>query len=653
LTDPAIPARTFTPFSKADWRRLAEAGLNGANFERTLVSHTYDGIRIEPVYERAEGATLKSPRGAQPWLIVQRVDHPDPEKANRQALTDLGNGATGLTLVFCGAPTARGYGLQTPELAAMEQMLHNVLADHIHLRLEAGRSGFEAAALLVAVAKNRGYDFSTLDWSLGLDPVGAMIGTGDAGDGIAPALTRMADTIHDLAADGFGGQAALADGRPWHEAGASEAEELACVLATAVLYLRTLEKSGFDLDAAWAQIGFAIAIDPDQFLGLAKIRALVMLLQQVARSCGIEDPAAPRIHGESDWRSQTRFDPHVNILRGTMATFVAGIGGATSFTVLPFTSALGLADNFARRVARNTQLVLMEESNLARVSDPLAGSGYGEDLTGNIAREAWTLFQKIEAAGGIVAALDDGWLQEAILETAESRAKNMAHGKETLTGTSSFPNLLEKEPTVLKVEVSSKHLTSGSIDLPEGGTGERFSALVHAIGNGEKLQLGDINADYGQVTPLPSLRLAEPFEYLRVRAGAVAKGGERPTVFQAGLGPISGLIARANWTRNLFAIAGIDAVLEADLADPEKAVAAFRKSGARVACICGPDDLYGQHAAAFASALKAAGATLICLAGRPGDLQDVLTKAGIGIFLHAGCDMIASLEQVLADYDRG
>ncbi len=653
MTDPAIPVGTFKPFSRADWRKLAEAGLGGADFERTLVSHTHDGLRIEPIYERAGGATLKSPRGAQPWIIVQRADHPMPEEANRQVLIDLENGATGLTLVFSSAPTARGYGLQIPDLAAMEQTLDNVLADHIHLRLEAGRAGFEAAAPLIALAKNRVYKLSTLDWSLGIDPIGAMIGTGDAGDGAAPALTRLGDLTHCLAGEGFGGQTALADGRPWHEAGASEAGELAAILATAILYLRTLEKSGIDLDAAWAQIGFAVAVDPDQFLGLAKIRALNMLLQQVALSCGLTNPAAPRIHGESDWRSQTRFDAYVNMLRGTMTTFVAGVGGATSFTLLPFTSALGLADDFARRVARNTQLVLMEESTLARVSDPLAGSGYGEDLTGNIAKEAWALFQKIETAGGIVATLDDGWLQETVLETAESRARNLAHGQEILTGTSSFPNLLEKAPGVLKAETSSKFLCSGSIDLPEGGTGERFSALVQSIGNGEKLQLANSRSDGGQFTPLPSLRLAEPFEHLRERADAVAKGGERPTVFLAGLGPVPGLIARANWTRNLFATAGIDTDLQTDLADPEKAVEAFKKTGARIVCICGPDDLYRECAATVAAALKAGGATLVCLAGRPGDLRDPLTKAGVGIFLHAGCDMIASLEQVLAGLIAG
>jgi len=653
LTDPAIPAGIFAPFSKADWRKLAEVGLNGADFERTLVSHTHDGIRIEPIYERAGAATLKSPREAHPWTLIQRVDHPLPEDANRQALADLENGATGLTLVFSGAESARGYGLQTLDLAAIEQVLDNVLADKIHVRLEAGRSGFEAAALLVAVAKKRGYDFAALGcWSLGLDPVGAMVGIGNAGDGIAPALTHLGDLTSSLAGSGFSGQTVLADGRPWHEAGASEAVELAAILSTAILYLRTMEKSGIDLETAWARIGFAVAVDPDQFLGLAKIRALNLLLQQIARACGIKDPAAPQIHGESDWRSQTRFDPHVNMLRGTMSTFVAGVGGATSFTVLPFTSAIGLPDQFARRVARNIQLVLMEESSLARVSDPLAGSGYGEDLTKNIAKEAWALFQKVEAGGGIVAALDDGWLQETVLETAEARARNMAHGKEILTGTSSFPNLLEKEPAVLDAEASSKNLTSGVIDLPEDGAGERFYALARAIGNGEKLQLVDTDSNAGQFTPLPSLRLAEPFEYLRERAGALAKAGQHPSVFLAGLGPVPGLIARANWAKNLFAAAGIDTALEAELADPETAVKAFNKSGARVACICGPDDLYGAHAAAFASAFKAAGAAQVCLTGRPGELRGTLAKAGVDLFLHAGCDMIAGLEQVLADYDR-
>ena len=456
----------------------------------------------------------------------------------------------------------------------------------------------------------------------------------------------------DLVQRGFSGRTSLADGRPWHEAGASEAQELAAILATALLYLRTLEKAGIDLATGWQTLEVAVAIDPDQFLGLAKLRALNMLLGNIACACGLVNPTPVPIHGETDWRSQTRYDPHVNMLRATMATFVAGIGGATSFAILPFTSAVGLADEFARRVARNTQLVLMEESNLGRVTDPLAGSGYGEALSTELAEKAWELFQKIESGGGIIQTLDDGWLQDEILETAETRAREMACGKANLTGTSSFPNLTEAHPAVLDVPTSETSLSEDSIELPIGGDGDRFKALVKAICGGENLTQKIHKNSGSPFNPLPSLRLAEPFEELRQRADGIAEKNQRPLVFLAGLGPVQNFVARAIWTENTFATAGIAAQLEAGLEDGASAAAAFRKSGARIACICGTDTLYKTQAADMASALLDAGATRIFLAGRPGDLKEELESAGVSVFLYGGCDIIAALENVLIDYEN-
>ncbi len=652
MTDPAKLAGAFAELTKSDWRELAETGLKGADFERSLVSRTLDDIRVEPVYERAKSAILKSTRAGRPWTIAQRMDHPSCETANKQALIDLENGATGLALVFSGAPTSRGYGLQVANVADIETALAGIQADHIHLRLEGGASGIAVAGLLTALAEKRSYDFSELDWSLGQDPVGTVLGAGFAGNGFAPALTDLGDLTHDLLRRGFSGRICLADGRPWHEAGASEAQELAAILAAALLYLRTLEKAGIDLATAWQTLEIAIAIDPDQFLGLAKLRALNMLLGNIARACGLENSTPVPIHGESDWRSQTRHDPHVNMLRATMATFVAGIGGATSFAILPFTSAAGLADEFSRRVARNTQLVLMEESNLARVTDPLAGSGYGEALSSELAAKAWELFQKIETGGGIIEVLDDGWLQDQVLETAETRASKMAHGKAVLTGTSSFPNLAGTPPVVLDVSPSDKCFSENDIDLPLGGEGERFSALVKALGDGESLTPKIPEFAGSPFTPLPSLRLAEPFEALRQRADSIAEKNQRPLVFLAGLGPVAGFVARANWTENTFATAGIATHLEAGLEDGPNAAAAFRKSSARIACICGPDALYRAQAGDMAAALLDAGATRIFMAGRPGDLTDALEGAGISVFLYGGCDIIAALENVLIDYEN-
>ena len=247
---------------------------------------------------------------------------------------------------------------------------------------------------------------------------------------------------------GFKSPLAAADGRIIHNAGGSEAQELAYTLAVAVAYLRALEGAGIALDAARGMIEFRLAADTDQFLTIAKFRALRALWARVEQACGLE-PKPAFISAETAWRMMTRRDPWVNMLRTTIAAFSAGIGGADAVSVLPFTSALGLPDRFARRVARNTQLLLLEESNVAKVADPTAGSGGIEDLTEKLCRAAWALFQEIEAAGGAPAALESGLIQDKVAKVRAEHEAATAHRKDVLTGTSDFPNLSEAPVQVL------------------------------------------------------------------------------------------------------------------------------------------------------------------------------------------------------------
>ena len=220
----------------------------------------------------------------------------------------------------------------------------------------------------------------------------------------------VAAVAADLARRGFKGPFAVADGRVVHNAGGSEAQELAFALAAAVAYLRAFEAGGIALDAARRMIAFRLTADADQFLTIAKFRAMRRLWARVEESCGLA-PAPAFVEAETAWRTMTRDDAYVNILRATIAVFSAGVGGADAITVLPFTAARGLPDRFARRVARNTQLVLLDEAGIAHVADPTAGAGWSEDLTGKLCRAAWTLFQEIEAAGGAAAALEQGLIQ--------------------------------------------------------------------------------------------------------------------------------------------------------------------------------------------------------------------------------------------------
>ena len=252
---------------------------------------------------------------------------------------------------------------------------------------------------------------------------------------IVPAVTGA---IKGLAAMGFKGPLAAADGRVIHDAGGSEVQELAFVLACGVAYLRAIEQAGIALEDAQGMVYARLSADADQFLTLAKFRALRLLWARVEQACGLT-PKPLFIAADTAWRMLTQRDPYVNMLRATMATFSAGLGGANAITVLPHTLALGLPDPFARRAARNTQLVLLEESNLAKVSDPAAGSGGIETLTGQLCEAAWALFQEIEKAGGIFAALEQNLIQRKVAATRAAREANIAKRRDVLTGASEFP----------------------------------------------------------------------------------------------------------------------------------------------------------------------------------------------------------------------
>jgi methylmalonyl-CoA mutase len=335
------------------WRARVAAILKGESVEK-LVSQTADGIRIEPLYQQIQGPRVNRAEHA-PWIVMQRVDHPDGLKANAQALDDLENGAGGLCIVNRDADVAR--------------VLEDVALHAIHTRLEGGDG---LARTFAAYVGKQPIDPARLHVSFGVSDAGL---------------------VNELVTQGFRGPFFEADGRAFHEQGASEAQELACVLAQIVGALRE-----FDHLSPEAIIGVTLAANQDMFLTLAKFRAIRLLWARVLEASGVADQPL-RLHGETSRRMMARLDPHTNILRATAAVFGAGLGGADTFTVLPFSIAQGLPNAFARRMARNTQLILLEESHLWRVADPASGSGYVESLTHDLCERAWAIFQGIEKTG--------------------------------------------------------------------------------------------------------------------------------------------------------------------------------------------------------------------------------------------------------------
>jgi methylmalonyl-CoA mutase len=605
-------AADFAPASYDDWRKLVDGVLKGAPFER-LVGKTADGLKIDPIYRRATNATPVAGRAAAaPWQIMQRIDHPDATQANAQALHDLDNGATGLTLVFAGANGAHGFGLE-PSAEAVEKVLDGIFIDAgIAIELEIGPQSRMAAIHVAEYAKRKGLDPAACDIRFGLDPLGACAVWGFSPYSWAEIAPTVTGGIKGLAAMGFKGPFAPADGRVIHNAGGSEVQELAFVLASLVAYLRAIEQAGVALEAAQGMLYARLSADADQFLTLAKFRALRLLWARIEQACGLT-PKPLVIAADTAWRMLTQRDPYVNMLRATMATFSAGLGGANAMTVLPHTLALGLPDPFARRAARNTQLVLLEESNLAKVSDPAAGSGGIETLTRQLCEAAWSLFQEIEKAGGIFAALEQNLIQRKVAATRAVREANIARRKDVLTGASEFPNLHEADVAVLDAKPV--------VLAPYGEAKFKFEAL-------------------------PPIRLAAPFEALRDKSdGRLKSNGARPTIFLANLGTPADFTARAAFAKSFFEIGGIEALDTQGFTDPSALAAAFKASGAEVACLCSSDKVYAGHAEAAAKALHAASARHIYMAGRPGEQETALRGAGVGDFIFAGGDALAMLQE--------
>jgi len=601
-------ARDFPPADEAAWKALVEEALKGAPFA-SLRSRSYDGIAIEPLYPRATDANLIEGRApGAPWAVMQRIDLPDPEAANGQILDDLVNGANGLVLVFPGAVSDYGYALPPTE-AAIASILQGIhLEAGIDVEVEFGPPSRQASGMLAAHVKAKGLQPAAVRMRFGFDPLGAMALSGAPPKPWPELAPVVAGLIADLAGQGFAGPFAVADGRPVHAAGGSEAQELAFVLANAVAYLRAMEERGIKLDDARRYIFFRLAADQDQFLTIAKFRAIRKLWTRIEEACGL-DPRPAFVCAETAWRMMTRRDPHGNIVRGTIAALAAAVGGADAVTVLPFSAALGLPDAFARRIARNTQTILIEEANIHRVADAAAGSGAIEGLTDALCAAAWTLFQEIEREGGTAKALEAGSIQRAVAKVRADREANVARRKDSLIGTSDFPDLAEEAVNVLASAAPSPH------SAPQA---HRFE-------------------------PLPRMRVAEPFERLRDRSDDyLARHGTRPKVFLACLGRASDFNARASFAKSLFESGGIEAVQ----GDGDNLVKRFKDSGAKLACLCSSDKVYAREAADAAQALIQAGAVCVYLAGKPGAEFE---KAGISTFLNQGCDTLAILE---AAYDK-
>ncbi|MCF1505544.1 methylmalonyl-CoA mutase family protein [Afifella sp. H1R] len=446
------PLNIFPQPAAEDWRTLADKALKGAEFA-SLRSETRDGISIEPLYPRAADAAPIAARSG-PWRIVQRIDHPEPTAASRQALADLSGGADGLALVFAGAPSAAGFGLPESE-EAIATALEGVELPAIHLRLEPGADAVQTARRVAALVAKMNFSPADCSIAFGIDPIGRFARFG--GDISSVDFFALAVLLRELETAGFAGTVLEADGRIYHSAGASEAQELAAVVATIAGLVRGLAAEGLSPGEVLPKIGVTLAAGHDQFATIGKFRAVSLLTRRLGEVCGVSD-FSPRLHGETASRMMMAADAHNNLIRTTIAAFSAAAGGAQTLGVLGFSSAHGLPDRAARRYARNIQHLLMAESGIHHLDDPAAGSGAVEALTDALCEKSWAEFQAIEAEGGILKSLIDQAFTGRIAKARKALLEKIADGASPFVGATLYPN--PKEPEIA-VEASQIPQQSG------------------------------------------------------------------------------------------------------------------------------------------------------------------------------------------------
>jgi methylmalonyl-CoA mutase len=549
--------------------RPPEKQLSVEQSMKRLTVHTVDGIDIKPMYRRDDvpgplgypgvapftrGTTVRNGE-ADAWDVRALHEDPDADFTAKAILTDLERGVTSIWLRT---------GSDAVNPADVATVLSDVLLEMVKVEVSSREDQQAAAEALFAVYEASDKPKDHLAFNLGLDPIGLAALQGTAAD-----LSGLGAWVERIAAYPKG-SAITVDSTIYHNAGAGDVAELAWALATGAEYVRALVEQGVDVNDAFRTIEFRVTATHDQFLTIARLRALRTCWQRIGEVFGVDEAnRGARQNAVTSWRELTREDPYVNILRGTIATFAASVGGAEAITTLPFCAAFGLPDDFVRRIARNTGIILAEEVNIGRVNDPGGGSFYVESLTDALAKAGWAEFQKTEAAGGMAAALVGGHVAEVLSECNTERAKRLASRRQPITAVSEFPML---DARTVEVKPNPEAPARGGLEWH---------------------------------------RDSEVFEKLVDRSAALP---ERPKVFLACLGTRRDFGGREGFSAPVWHVGGIETP-EVEGGTVDEIVAAFKDSGAQVVDLCSSAKVYAEQGVEVAKALRQAGAKAVYLSG--------------------------------------
>ncbi|MBW2734071.1 MAG: acyl-CoA mutase large subunit family protein [Deltaproteobacteria bacterium] len=686
---------SFAPHSPESWQKAAEALLKGKDLA-SLKTRLPEGITLEPVYRAKDIQTLShlnttpgdpgSVRGARPegylqrhWVVSQSMSEPRADDCNAALQEDLSRGLDEVALALdvasrAGldadlAPTSDvGVGgLSLSTRFDLDHALVDVRLEDTPIFIQAGGASLEGAALLLAHSQQRGVAAEALTGCLACDPLGAMA-DGELGTTLDHALNEMSALLQFAAVHAPKMQTILIGASRYRDAGAHVVQELGYALATGVAYLRAAQDRGLALGDTARSMRFEFALGGHFFTEIAKLRAARHVWSKVLKAFGVDDTPM-MMHARTARFNKTKLDPYVNMLRGTTEAFSAIVGGVDGLQVAPFDDAIRPADEFSRRTARNTQLVLAEECDLRQVIDPAGGSYYVEKLTDAIGREAWACLQEIEARGGMAEALLHGRIQEAVSAVADEEQAHLAQRRAVLVGTNLYANT-EEEPlvvpaldhqalqnerrTALKAqreardEQALKDSLTALKSARAAGSVELMPLALKAAVAGATL--GDLSAtrpldDAVEIAPLLPRRAAEGFEALRAAALAHAhKTGRRPRVLLLNLGASRLYRARADWTAGFFAAGGFEVRAERDFESVDEALSAARDGHADVLVIVSTDERYATDVGPLAKALHAdLSSPCVLVAGAPGAHEASWRQGGVEGFVHIKLNLLETL----------
>lgn len=651
---------TFPIPSFTEWEQAVEKSLKGKPFEK-LYSTTYENIIIKPIYTRRDIESLAHveqypgfpgyvrgtrPNGyiQEPWKVSQEISATSPQEWNEIVKHDLARGQTEIHIVL------ERLGFPVISLDDMEIMFSDISLDQYSLRVDAGAQSLSFFALFAAYLQKRQMPFAAVHGTIGMDPIGTLAETGHLSFSLASLYDVMADAVQWAKNNMPHVKTIIVRGEPYHNGGANAIQELAFAFSTAVEYINACLDRGLMIDDIASRIQFSFAIGSNFFMEIAKLRAARLVWSNIVQAFGGSERAQKiAVHARTSYFTKTIYDPYVNMLRATAEAFAATVGGADSLHVSPFDEAIGPADEFSRRIARNTQLILLEEAHIANVIDPAGGSYYVEMLTAKVAEESWRLFQQIEGKGGIVKALQDGVVQAEVENVAKQRRDNVKKRKEKIVGTNFYANLAET-PIQKANESGEKPLSLLRIDeenvvqLQEGFREKRWiaTAVFMAARRATAREIEAALKGDGtslNVEPIPQWRLAEPFEQLRKAAEAyLEKYGYRPTVHLINIGNIPNYKARADFITGFFEAGGVAVSKSEGYHTAEEAVSGALEANGTHYIICGSDESYTDVVPAIAKALKQTNSNVkLYVAGKQApDVEQSFAQAGVDGFLHIG-----------------